>query len=368
MAEIIADRVKQTSTSTGTGAFTLSGVVAGYKTFSQVCAVGDTFHGCIVAVDSSGAPTGAWETGLYTYSADNTFQRTLVRSSSATSNALVDFAAGTKQVFIDLTAYQIKNFSTTNATSPSTQPSVPTAEKGNYTAMSFYDEFDGSTLDTAKWQAGWEGRSTVDATQNYSVGSGSLNIWPQRNGSGSFFSRAFRSINTQQYGFFEFEIQAPQGGGCYVECGLANANRNIVKLGHMYSGAPVGGWSNTSLQAIDAAISVSADYAGDTNLYFARLKDIYAQPNYTTSWHKFGVHWDAATIKFYVDDVQRGSTVNHAGAISQAMFFYIGLAMVADNEYPPLAGAGTVSTGNPYTPEGVANALRINYARAWRIA
>ena len=37
MALIVADRVKQESTTTGTGTFTLAGSVDGFQNFSDVC-------------------------------------------------------------------------------------------------------------------------------------------------------------------------------------------------------------------------------------------------------------------------------------------------------------------------------------------
>lgn len=107
MTLIIADRVKETSTTTGTGALTLSGAMAGHKAFSARCSVGDTCYYCIQAVDSAGQPTGDWEVGLGTYSAASTLTRTTVLASS-NADAAVSLAAGTKQVYITLPAAQAK--------------------------------------------------------------------------------------------------------------------------------------------------------------------------------------------------------------------------------------------------------------------
>lgn len=94
MAHIAADRVQETTTTTGTGTLTLAGAVAGYKTFSSRMATSDTCWYCIV--DSA---TGAWETGLGTLASSTTLARTTVIESS-NSDALVSFAAGTKNVFL----------------------------------------------------------------------------------------------------------------------------------------------------------------------------------------------------------------------------------------------------------------------------
>lgn len=98
------DRVQETSTSTGTGDFTLSGAVTGFKTFASRYSTGDTLYYAIQEV-SGGVPTGAWEIGLGTYSAANTLTRTTVMASS-NADAAVNFAAGDKQVFVTLTALQ----------------------------------------------------------------------------------------------------------------------------------------------------------------------------------------------------------------------------------------------------------------------
>lgn len=104
MALIRADRVVETSTTTGTGALTLAGAVAGYRDFDSVMNTSDTCYYSIEAIDSNGVPTGAWETGLGTFNSTGpTLTRTTVHASS-NSNAAVSFAAGTKRVFINVTA------------------------------------------------------------------------------------------------------------------------------------------------------------------------------------------------------------------------------------------------------------------------
>lgn len=102
MAHIIDDRVKETTTTTGTGPFALAGTADGDRLFSSRCAVGDTFRGTIQAVDALGRPTGDWQSGTFTYSAADQVT-TLVVESSSTGSA-VSFGAGIKEVWIGLTA------------------------------------------------------------------------------------------------------------------------------------------------------------------------------------------------------------------------------------------------------------------------
>jgi hypothetical protein len=103
MALIVADRVQETSTTTGTGALTLAAAVTGYRRFSAVCSVADTCYYLIVAVDGNGNPSGDWEVGLGTYSSANTLTRTTPQASS-NAGAAVNFGAGTKYVMLDASA------------------------------------------------------------------------------------------------------------------------------------------------------------------------------------------------------------------------------------------------------------------------
>ena len=95
MGHILADRVRDTSSTTGTGAFTVTGTApTGYRTFSTVCAVSDTLDYFI-----QHRTADEWEVGLATYSASNQLTRTTVLSSSNAGSA-VSFSSGTKDVVL----------------------------------------------------------------------------------------------------------------------------------------------------------------------------------------------------------------------------------------------------------------------------
>ena len=98
MAFIIADRVRESSASTGTGNFTLAGAVTGYQTFASVMATSDTTFYTIA--DQGGSN---WEVGIGTFTSPSTLARTTILSSS-NGGSVVTFGAGTKDVFISLPA------------------------------------------------------------------------------------------------------------------------------------------------------------------------------------------------------------------------------------------------------------------------
>ena len=99
MALVVADRVKETTTSTGTGAISLAGAEPNFRTFSSVLSDADTTYYAIIDDNNL-----AFEVGLGTYaSSGNTITRTTVLASSNSNNA-VNFSAGTKDVFINYPA------------------------------------------------------------------------------------------------------------------------------------------------------------------------------------------------------------------------------------------------------------------------
>jgi len=97
MALVVNDRVKETSTTTGTGSFTLAGAVTGFETFSS--AIGNTNTTYYAIVNTT---NGEFEVGLGTVGAGTLSRDTIISSSN--SDTAVDFAAGTKNVFCTLPA------------------------------------------------------------------------------------------------------------------------------------------------------------------------------------------------------------------------------------------------------------------------
>ena len=93
MALVLADRVKETTTTTGTTDFVLSGADTGFQTFSAGVGANNTTY-YAVALGSD------FEIGLGTLSSDGlTLARTTVLQSS-NADAKVSFAAGSKYVFV----------------------------------------------------------------------------------------------------------------------------------------------------------------------------------------------------------------------------------------------------------------------------
>lgn len=91
MALVHKDRVKETSTTTGTGTYTLAGAAVGFQAFS---AIGNTNTCYYCATDNTD-----WEVGLGTYTlAGTTLARTTVLASSNAGSA-VNWAAGTRTLF-----------------------------------------------------------------------------------------------------------------------------------------------------------------------------------------------------------------------------------------------------------------------------
>jgi hypothetical protein len=105
MPLIVKDRVRENSSTTGTGTLTLSGAVSGFQTFSS--AIGNTNTTWYAIVNNA-----EWEVGLGTVGAGTLARNTVLESSNAGS--LVNFSAGTKDVFCTYPAEQSLYFNAPN--------------------------------------------------------------------------------------------------------------------------------------------------------------------------------------------------------------------------------------------------------------
>jgi len=100
MPLVLKDRVKESSTTTGTGTLTLGGAESGFQSFAVIGNGNTTYY---AIVDSA---AGTWEVGIGTYtSSGTTLARNTVLESSNSGN-LVNFGAGAKDVFVTYPAEQ----------------------------------------------------------------------------------------------------------------------------------------------------------------------------------------------------------------------------------------------------------------------
>jgi len=102
MALKLNDRVKETSTTTGTGTLNLSGAVSNFETFVAGVGDGNTTYYAIVNRDED-----EWEVGIGTVTdaSTDTLSRSAISSSNSDSD--VNFSAGTKDVFCTLPATRV---------------------------------------------------------------------------------------------------------------------------------------------------------------------------------------------------------------------------------------------------------------------
>jgi len=94
-----ADRVKETTTTTGTGTLSLDGAAAGFQGFVAAFGTGAQVYYAIVVTG------GAWEVGIGTITdaTPDTLSRDVLLASS--TGSFVSFGAGTKDVFATIPAY-----------------------------------------------------------------------------------------------------------------------------------------------------------------------------------------------------------------------------------------------------------------------
>lgn len=96
MALVVADRVQETTPTTGTGTYTLAGAKDGFQSFAAVGDGNTTYYACTDGTD--------YEVGIGTYTASGT---TLARTTiieSSNSDAAVSWSAGDKDIFVTLPA------------------------------------------------------------------------------------------------------------------------------------------------------------------------------------------------------------------------------------------------------------------------
>jgi len=112
MAFVLANRVKETTTTSGTGTVTLLGASTGFQSFAIIGNANTTYY------TIAGQLNSEWEVGIGTYTSSGTTlaRTTVLANSSATQPSALSFAAGTKDVFVtqpaEVTVVSSNNYGT----------------------------------------------------------------------------------------------------------------------------------------------------------------------------------------------------------------------------------------------------------------
>jgi hypothetical protein len=152
MALVLKDRVKETTTTTGTGSFSLAGAVTGYDSFGQIGSGNTTYYAVYLDGGSE------WEVGIGTYTSPSTLSRDTILASS-NSGSVVTFSAGQKTIWCD---YPAGKAVYTDASGSISQPIVNIS--GITGAISTVDTiaFDTTYATTlTAGQIGWNGNDTL---------------------------------------------------------------------------------------------------------------------------------------------------------------------------------------------------------------
>jgi hypothetical protein len=101
MALVVKDRVKETTTTTGQGTITLAGAVGGFRSFADIGNANTTYYAIFDKANNT------FEVGVGTYTASDsnfsnnpTLARTTVLQTSAGNTTKINFASGSKDVFV----------------------------------------------------------------------------------------------------------------------------------------------------------------------------------------------------------------------------------------------------------------------------
>lgn len=201
MAFVLADRVRETTTTTGTGSVTLLGAVSGYQSFSAIGNANTTYY--VIA----GQTTSEWEVGVGTYtSSGTTLARTTVLASS-NSGSLVNFSAGTKDVWVDYPAGKaVIQDASSNVSVPANFSLTGTAARitGDFSTSTFANRvaFQSSTVD---------GATAIIAIPNGTSNSSSIQAVGASDPSAT--SRTTMSVSSTES---RFEAGRTASGGTYL--------------------------------------------------------------------------------------------------------------------------------------------------------
>ena len=227
---LLADRVRETSTTVGTGTYALAGAVSGYQAFNTAFANGNTVYYVVQA--------GAnWEIGIGTVGTGTLARTQILQSSNA--DAAVDWPAGTKDVFV---AYVADRAVTTSDAATLTNKTIDDYSNNVGANSTHFRIKAGATLakgDVVKASGFTPGEQAIEVVKTASATDVAIGIVEQ-------------ALNTGEF------------GTAVVIGELFNVNTNGLSVGAALYQNGAGGWTTTRpssglFQAIGHVVRVNTN-------------------------------------------------------------------------------------------------------------
>ncbi|MBV8229660.1 MAG: glycoside hydrolase family 16 protein [Planctomycetaceae bacterium] len=207
--------------------------------------------------------------------------------------------------------------------------------------MAWDDEFNGTSVDTSKWNEVGPWGKPVSSTGNFSYSPSNVS---ESNGvatitakqSGGNWTGGILSTDTSktfQYGFFEIRAQIPSGAGFWPAIWL---------------------YGNSGAPELDIMESIGDASTACQTYHFPGGQHGSQANNLSPGYHLFQVLWEPGKITFYVDNVETGSWTDNVP--SDPMFLMLNFDVGGPGDW---SGAPDGSTPSPAT-------FNINYVRVYQ--
>ncbi len=221
---------------------------------------------------------------------------------------------------------------------------------GDLRRLTFADEFDGTSLNTATWShetGRWPYNAELQHYQlgNASVGGGFLTITATRD---NRFNPPYASarINTrtsflQRYGRFEMRARMPRGQGIWPAFWLLpqNAWPPEIDIMELLGHEPTRVHFTNHWGTAAAPLSQTSSFSG---------------PDFSAGFHTFACEWSPGRIDFFVDGVRRATNIN-GGVPSVPMYIILNLAV------------GGLWPGNPNASTQFPQQMVVDWVRAYEL-
>ena len=232
---------------------------------------------------------------------------------------------------------------------PAFSHAAPPGSLSSWT-QTFGEEFNGTSLDTSKWNTGYGwGRVTdwsleYSAPENVSVSDGACHLKVERRAQGgrSFSSGGINTKNkfAQQYGYFEARLKVAKGQS------FLNAF-----------------WGKRNDESWPPEIDITEVLGRDVTRTFKTVHydadhkkngSSWVGPDFSAGFHTFGVDWGATQSIFYVDGIERFRTTAGAGSINGPFYWMLNIHVGGD-----WAGAPDSTTPGSAV-------MDVDWVRAWK--